>query len=769
MREANWDEIFQRKPAAAPATERRETSFLPWEEWLTFTILAIAFMAVVHSIDSADWVDELPSLYPIGFAGLIVGYALARVRLPELALHGIALLIGGVLLLAQILAVVPGGTPAARLDNLLDRMYIWWSAVTQDGISTDPLPFIVLVLTMVWLGAYVSSWAVFRWRNPWLGIVPGGTALMWNISFLPGQFSYSFVVFIFAAVLLVMRVHVARKQEDWDGRGIAYPEFMSLSVLHVTFWVTLGLLIAVWLMPLADRSDSAKERWDDFTAPITSQLAPLGRVFISVDAKRPISVHNLEDALAFQGKITLNSREAVELDVEITPEMARFLRDQSYDEYTASGWKVNIEGEEPLFPGELTDVGDDITAEGARKDVTLNVTVKGNDDDNLFSVGQPLRSDLAGVARVGSDAADLTSVQPRDRLRDGDRYTVTGSATTASIEQLQTAGTDYPGWVEDRYLDLPRGLPDRVGRKATEVTTAAQTPYEAAVAIEAYLRSFPNDFNVPATPPGRDSVDYFLFETQRGYFDYHASAMAVMLRTLGVPARVASGYVIDPLAVEGDTSRYVLTERNAFAWPEVYFPGIGWVEFSPTPSQPVINRPGTQPRAPLDPSERGFEDDEPGVPDLDFGALDDGSTSESDPFGDGPGGGSDPWRMMLGAAAVGGLIAIGLAGGRFAWEYGLAGLPRPVQLWTKTQRLARWGRAGATPSETPREFSRRLRRDVPGAVEVVVLAAAYERAEFGHKELGEDEAERLESAWSSTRNSLLRRVLRLKPRQGDPG
>src|SRR5207249_7066465 len=103
--------------------------------------------------------------------------------------------------------------------------------------------------------------------------------------------------------------------------------------------------------------------------------------------------------------------------------------------------------------------------------------------------------------------------------------------------------TDCPSWVADRYLDLPSSVPDRVRRKAREVTRGAgPSSYEKAAAIEKYLRTFPNDYNVPTTPSGRDTVDYFLFDLQRGYFDYHASAMAVMLRSLGIPARVATGY-----------------------------------------------------------------------------------------------------------------------------------------------------------------------------------------------------------------------------------
>jgi transglutaminase-like putative cysteine protease len=761
MREANWDEIFQRRQAEAAPAEGRVAAFLPWEDWLTFAIVTVGFMSVVHSIDSANWVDEMPSLYPIGFSGLLVGYALSRVRLSEAVLHPIALLAGATLIFLQLLAILPGSTPSARVDGMLDRMHAWWTAATQGGISDDPLPFIVLILMLVWLGAYISSWAIFRWRNPWLGLVPGGTALMWNISFIPGQFSYSFVVFIFAAVLLLMRVHVANREAEWERRGVVYPEFLSLSVLNATFWVTMLLLLAVWLVPMAERSDSANERWSNFTSPLTERFAPLGRVFVGVNAKKPINVHNLEDALALQGKVTLSSRDAVEINVELTPEMAAFLRGQSFDEYTPDGWKVNVEGEVPVAPGERTDVPTDDSI--GRQEVTVNVTVKGNSDDFLYSVGQPVEASEPAEAEIGAGAADVTGLRPSGRLGEGDNYSVTGSVSLATVEQLRAAGDDYPDWVADRYLQLPDSLPARVDRKALEVTRGADTPYDQARALEQYLRTFPQDFDIPSTPPGRDSVDYFLFDVQRGYFDYHASAMAVMLRTLGVPARVAIGYAIDPALREQDSTIYGLTEKTAFAWPEVYFPGIGWVEFNPTPSRPAIRRPGE----PL-PSSGAREDfiDEDILFGDGFDIGPDEAPPEEEPAAQAAGedGGSSALPALITLAIIGAIAALFLGGARFAWEFGLGGLTRPAQLWEKTQRLARWGKVGGSPAETPREFAARMRRDVPGAEDAGVLAAAYERNRFGQKELSEDESEQLDVAWVTVRNTLLRRVLRLRPR-----
>jgi transglutaminase-like putative cysteine protease len=751
MREANWDELFQRREAP-PEEEQAKPSF-PWEDWLTFALVSIVFLSVVASIDRAGWVNDMPSLYPIGFAGLLAGYALARVRLPEVLLHPVALLAGAALIYVQLIAIVPGGSVSERTWEIADRMRAWWTAFTQGGISSDTLPFIVMVLMVLWAGAYLSSWAIFRWRNAWLGLIPGGTVLMWNISFIPGQFSWAFVVFIFGAVLLLMRVHLSHREHEWERDGVRYPEFISLSALNVTFWVTIGLLVAVWAMPLAERSDTAQERWENLVAPVSNRLEPLARVFIGVNAKKPIEVHSLRDALALQGSINLSNREALEIEVETSPEIAAYLRSQSFDEYGASGWVSNIRGDVQLEPGERA--GFEQGGEDVRREVDVSVTLENDSGTFLYGLGQPQESDQRADARIG-DGGDVASLRARDRLRTGDTYTVRGSVSVASVEQLREAGTAYPAWTE-RYLQLPDNLPERVGARAEEVTTGAATPYDMAVAIEEYIRTFPNDFSVPAAPPGQDSVDYFLFDAQRGYFDYHASAMAVMLRTLGVPSRVAIGYVVDPDRRIGDSDRFLLTQRNAWAWPEVYFPGIGWVEFNPTPTQPTISRPGVldelpevEPRAP----ERPLGDE------IDLGiSLENVDRTALRPAVEEAGRGA-PWFAMLALAVAGSIAVLAAMGGRFAWEYGLAGLSRPSQVWEKTLRLATLGRARPHPWETPREFATRLGHEVPQARDAAYLASAYERSRFGSKELDSDEAERLESAWRTVRNALLRRVFR---------
>jgi hypothetical protein len=120
------------------------------------------------------------------------------------------------------------------------------------------------------------------------------------------------------------------------------------------------------------------------------------------------------------------------------------------------------------------------------------------------------------------------------------------------------------------------------------VTRHSPTAFGKASALESYLRTFKYELNLPAPPENRELSDYFLFELQKGYCDYFATAMVVMARAIGIPARIAVGYThgsYDPIQ-----QRYIVTEENAHSWVEIYFAEIGWIPFEPTPAQPAINR-----------------------------------------------------------------------------------------------------------------------------------------------------------------------------------
>ncbi|GMA09480.1 hypothetical protein GCM10025886_26330 [Tetragenococcus halophilus subsp. flandriensis] len=153
-----------------------------------------------------------------------------------------------------------------------------------------------------------------------------------------------------------------------------------------------------------------------------------------------------------------------------------------------------------------------------------------------------------------------------------------------TMEELSEVSLEAPGTTLD-YLQLPDQLPERVVELAEELTADQDTLIEKVRAIEDYLQNSGNfryskiDAGFPTE--NQDYVDYFLFDSQVGYCDNFSSAMVVMLRAVGIPARWAKGF---SSGEQVDENHYVVRNSDAHSWAEVYFEGYGWLPFEATPS-----------------------------------------------------------------------------------------------------------------------------------------------------------------------------------------
>ncbi|HOQ37163.1 MAG TPA: transglutaminase domain-containing protein [Acetivibrio sp.] len=142
---------------------------------------------------------------------------------------------------------------------------------------------------------------------------------------------------------------------------------------------------------------------------------------------------------------------------------------------------------------------------------------------------------------------------------------------------------EYSNKIYQRYLEVPPSVPQRVRDLAVSIAKDETNNYDKAKAIEKYLSSnYPYTLSPGDTPPEEDFVDYFLFEQKRGYCVYHASAMVILARSIGLPARYVEGFVLPPKT--NSEGVYEVTNRQAHAWVEVYFEGFGWLTFEPTPA-----------------------------------------------------------------------------------------------------------------------------------------------------------------------------------------
>jgi transglutaminase-like putative cysteine protease len=202
-------------------------------------------------------------------------------------------------------------------------------------------------------------------------------------------------------------------------------------------------------------------------------------------------------------------------------------------------------------------------------------------DTWLPSFGYPLA--LAGIDPDWNYDPDALTIFS-DRRRRAATYTELGVLPAANPQQLRApapaAGAPFTP-VDPRYLDTG-GVDQRVFQLARQVTAGTRTGFDATVALNRWFTQRSNGFRYDLrTAPGNsgDALVDFLFTGRRGYCEQFASAMAIMLRTLHVPARVAVGFT--PGTVTGD-SRLITTE-DAHAWVEAWFPGVGWLPFDPTP------------------------------------------------------------------------------------------------------------------------------------------------------------------------------------------
>ncbi len=288
---------------------------------------------------------------------------------------------------------------------------------------------------------------------------------------------------------------------------------------------------------------------------------------------------------------TLNLRVRGELNDDVVirirasgPAMWRGLLFAEYDGVQWKGDQTDptpLSGEPPLYyPTELRSLG-------PRSTISGTFYIEREQPSVVFTGGQPetiWTEERVSVDKLGGLRLDST-------LTEGAVYSAVSSVGAAIPEELRALPQpgdvtlpDDPKTPEhefDKYLQLPSDLPERVGALARRITADAPTQYDKVKAIESWLaENYRYSIESPVPPLGQDAVDHFLFETDVGFCEQFASATIVMLRSLGIPARMVAGYAVgnrNPF-----TGYYELKNSDAHTWVDVWFPKWGWYEFDPT-------------------------------------------------------------------------------------------------------------------------------------------------------------------------------------------
>lgn len=421
-----------------------------------------------------------------------------------------------------------------------------------------------------------------------------------------------------------------------------------------------------------------------------------------------------------------------------------------------------------------------------RTTVNTDVSIEG-----LRSEWLPLpypATDLTNAGR-GWSAADtgvVTLPSSRNDSR-GDDYSVESLVVAPSADQLAAAGTTVPDAL-DPLLELPPDLPAIVSDTATQVAAGATNNYDRAVALQAYFTSGEFDYSVET--PVEESFDgsnaaalAAFLEVKSGYCVHFAATMATMARVLGIPSRIAVGYFPSASAtryIDGEPEYEVLTDQ-LHSWPELYFEGVGWLPFEPTPSLgisvPEYSLPayaeqatGSQAAAPqsteVAPTARARDDVDPAAESAT------GATSSLAQL--------RGWLTALAVAA--GVILAGLVPAsirRWRRRRSLASIDRSdrpaTEAWKELQNFARDYGVEVSGGDTPAAFGGRLhglRRVSHGDVDLLRRAVEREQyADFRNSSNGAPERARVRTALLAVESSIadeaeqsVRRRARLLPK-----
>lgn len=593
----------------------KSTRVKSWD-WLAAVLLLFTIYLASLRLSATEWVDNLSGFHGVVVAGGLVGLLLGRTRLHGLLCFLISLLAGAVALLLQLgLQVTARGGLLVQMQNAIQRVQSAGIQFLNGSNVPDAIFFLALMGLIFWFLGVNAGFRVGRRNDAWGAALPF-VPLFITLQYYDGATTtriWYLAVFMLAALLLAARMRVMGQQQSWKTSNLKTPMYLGADMLAPSVSIIALLVLVAWISPPLEFTwQPANEFWSNVTKPWRAVRDDLSRAFYSVEGTELASGDYYSDALSLGNGNQLSPN--IIFTVEVLAQEHRvprfYWRDRVYDLYIDGEWSTTFGEQDRLsaaanYSSEL---------DKGRMLATFRLTT--GKSIRLLHTSPQLLSLSRGVdatfTRNQDGSLDLAALQLPIDLAFGEQYEMQSAVTAATVSELRAAGSVYPAWVSARYLEVPPEITQRTRDLAAQIAGDLADPYDIAAAITAYLRTnIEYQPSLPLPPVGAEPVDWMLFDQKQAFCNYYATAEVILLRTLGIPARMAVGYAqggqgTDNLLLnetktveqrlEEDliqNTYFTVRERDAHAWPEVYFPGIGWVEFEPTANQQELIRPET--------------------------------------------------------------------------------------------------------------------------------------------------------------------------------
>jgi transglutaminase-like putative cysteine protease len=565
-------------------------------DWTAAGLLFLLIQVAAARLVTTDWAPFL--YFPEGLAslGTVLGLALGASRFGRRAVFWLAV--------AYTLMVVPLRLAGAfQAELLLDRLTMGGQTVLialgqligRQGVE-DPFLFVASVSLAFWLISLASAYWLSRYGRVLPALLLGGAAIIIVQAYANYQphGSWWLAVFVLVAVLLGGRMHYLNSEHDWSKRRIFINEESWSNILGSLFITAASVVLIAWLLPTSRVGlQGAAETWRSIADPIRERLS---NAFVSLTGPYSKPPENFfGPSLALGRDAALGDEVVLRVRVLHAPDanIRFYWRGRVYDSYDAGAWTGAPTSSLAFRPDQPPIAIPQLTN---RQEAQFNITSEFQTQTLLygpFPVVWVDRTATVGAVPAGDGVYDSVTWQSLTAMSAGTNYDVQSELVSPTIEDLRAAGTDYPEWITQRDLEIPAELRPRLQALAQTIVAGKDNPYDKAAAVTGYLRSdIAYSTNVPTAPRGQDPTLWVLTSYKKGFCNYYASAEVLMLRSIGIPARLAVGFAQG----EPEGGIYVVYRRDAHAWPEVFFPGYGWIEFEPTANQDPLVRPSNASR-----------------------------------------------------------------------------------------------------------------------------------------------------------------------------
>jgi len=601
-------------------------SLTRWFDWLAFLILFIALQVSAYQLISTQWVDDLYITWNIVVLGLLLGLALGFSRFSSTTVTVLAFLYGIIVVAWQIGLLLGANIPwNERFVSIVGHLDLTFDQLANGQAVTSPLLFLVIVEGGAWGLSLFASYTLVRYGRPWRAMLPSGLAMLViaNYGVRDALHAGLLGIYLFLTLLLVARYTFLKRNMNWRGQRAIMPADIGYNLMIVTLISATFLVALAWSAPIIGQSmPSMGKTWEQATASLNGVRLRISKAFAPLNTSIGLVQMNAivdyyGDSLPLGQGNPLSDEVILRIEAPEPPSsISRYYWiGRSYDYYSDGQWKSTLTEYVFLTPDRY-DL--DLPEYQGRWETFVRFTPQVPVATIITPsypkwVSRPVEIQMA---RNPDGTVDITAIRATPPLATDDEYEVLGSLDDITIAELRSASRDYPAWITDRYLQLPSEITPRTFDLANRIASDMDNPYDIAIAITKYLRSnIKYVEQVPERPRHQDAVDWMLFDQRQGFCNYYASAEVIMLRSLGIPARLSAGYAQGEVLSESASNvgfsqayrlgegvkesensgveTFLVRQRDAHAWPEVYFPEYGWVIFEPTASQPsLIRRPG---------------------------------------------------------------------------------------------------------------------------------------------------------------------------------